>query len=346
MADADDLYDPGPYAPMALAYDEDPKVAALARFGEDAGLCRDLHLAVIRYGNRARTDGLVSTVELRRLAYPLPPDRADQIIEHLADAELIAPVDGATMATAIGSAMPVLWRAINWTKWNRTAEWLARQSEQRSEAGKLGAKVRWERREPARRKARMAGAMAPAKQSPRQNLATSTGTSTDKDNVRTTRTGSEPAPAATDDDFHHQIVALLAGTGHTVTYADAVVIVETMLIGRKPRDPRAYVLRAVRNDPAAAVRLLVRKPERPVVRPALEVLAEDNHGGTDRVAEHAEEARRLLGVQPPERPEGEPDLVAAGEEDDRLARQKARARARDAEPAQADPGVDAELPDW
>jgi hypothetical protein len=105
-------------------------------------------------------------------------------------------------------------------------------------------------------------------------------------------------------------------------------------------------MRVIRNDPAKAVRVLVKTPERPVVRPALEVLAEDNHGGTDRVAEHAEEARRLLGVQPPERPEAErelPDAVAAAEEDDRLARQKARARARDPEP---DPGVDAGLPDW
>jgi hypothetical protein len=110
-------YEPGPYAPMALGYDDDPKVVALVRFGDDAGLCRDLHLAMIRYANRARTDGKVPAIEIRRLAFPLAAEHAERLARYLGEEELIGPLDSdgkaLAMADVIAGAIPSAWRVIS-----------------------------------------------------------------------------------------------------------------------------------------------------------------------------------------------------------------------------------------
>lgn len=46
------------------------------------------------------------------------------------------------------------------------------------------------------------------------------------------------------------------GLGHPVTRAQAAALADAMLDGRHPRDRAAYVLGAIRRDPAAARRLV------------------------------------------------------------------------------------------
>jgi hypothetical protein len=363
-----------PWARMSVGYDGDPKIAGLARFGDDAGLCRDLHLAMIRYSRRNGTDGWVPPTEPGRLAWPLPLHHVMDLVEHLAEAELIA-ADGFDLATAIagGKATAIAdaiaagmangWHVVNYAKWQETAAEVAAYSKAQSERGRLGAEKRWGQhgRAPA-----IAGAIAGAKRSQWQTdgdpMAETESERETTSSRRNAGAPARPAGADDDDDFHHQIVALLHGSGHAVTYAEAVVIAESLLIGRRPRDPRAYVLGSVRKHPAEAVRLLTaRKPtgsrQPPPVNQRCRRCSATDHatqdcpdlGGASAAAGDAAHGAELARKQMAERarPEAdEPDLVAAAEEDDRLARQKAVARARDPEPAEAGPGVDDGLPDW
>jgi hypothetical protein len=80
------------FVKLAVGFDEDPKVVALAKYGDDAGLCRDLYLAMVRYCRRNLTDGLVPEFELMRLAFPLALPRALPLAQHLAAEELITQV--------------------------------------------------------------------------------------------------------------------------------------------------------------------------------------------------------------------------------------------------------------
>jgi hypothetical protein len=142
-----DFYEPGPYAPMALGYDDDPKVVALVQYGDDAGLLRDLHLAMIRYGNRARTDGRVPAIEVRRLAFPLSTDRCEHLARCLAEQRLIVALDSEGVAMAIADvmagAMPHTWAVANYARWNRTRAWMDARHEQHVKAGHRGAEARW-----------------------------------------------------------------------------------------------------------------------------------------------------------------------------------------------------------
>jgi hypothetical protein len=273
---ADDLYQPGPYAPMALAYDEDPKVAALVRFGEDAGLCRDLHLAMIRYSNRAHTDGLVPGPEALRLAWPLPPHRTEEITAHLAEVELIAPAMGGANGDSLAGAMPVAWRVINWEKWNRTKAWLEAQSARKSEAGKKGAETRWTQGKRRRRSRDSAGetrSMAPAMAGAMQELSTSDGTTYGTAMATRTSTGTDKPSSSPDrhpdarargrareddddsapDELTNTIVALLHAHG-PITRDQAAAYRERVLAGRNVEDPARYVIGAIRRDPQGAYR--------------------------------------------------------------------------------------------
>ena len=282
-----DPYDPGPYAPMALAYDEDPKVAALVRFGEDAGLCRDLHLAMIRYTNRAHTDGLVPGPEALRLAWPLPRERAEQITEHLAEVELIAPAMGAANGdhgSSVAGAIPVAWSVINWEKWNRPKAWLEAQSARKSAAGKKGAETRWTQGKRRRRSRDPAGetrSMAPAMAGAMQELSTSDGTSYGTSMATSTSTGTDKPSSSPDrhpdarargrareddddsapDELANTIVALLHAHG-PITRDQAAAYRERVLAGRNVEDPAKYVIGAIRRDPRGAYREAVQAAPR------------------------------------------------------------------------------------
>lgn len=176
-----------PWARMSLGYDDDPLVVALGRFGEDAGLSRDMHLASIRYCRRGGTDGWLPPQEITRLAWPLPYDRALVIVEHLAEVGLIE-ADGydmagamagamasgkrapsAALADAMAAGMANGWRVPNYDKWQETAAEVEAYSKGQAERGRLGAEKRWRRgkaRTPAdghrhggRHSERMAGAI-------------------------------------------------------------------------------------------------------------------------------------------------------------------------------------------
>ena len=77
---------------LAVGFDEDPKVVSLAQFGDDAGLGRDLYLAMCRYCRRGLTDGYVPPWEVSRLAWPLAEQHAQQLAKQLATVELISEV--------------------------------------------------------------------------------------------------------------------------------------------------------------------------------------------------------------------------------------------------------------
>jgi hypothetical protein len=333
------------YIPLDVRWPRTKKVRGLiVRHGLDGLAAWSLYLAMACYCRENLSDGFVPADEIGALAYPLPPDQADGLLKLLLDHRLVGHSDSHSdgHSSSYGDSHSGGYVVRAYVKRNGTRADAVEFAEERARSGRAGAHSRWSTvPHSSRHSSSHSGSQR------LDHAQTESETETESSSARARPPAPAQQPAATDDDdFHHQIVALLASSGHTVTYAEAVVIAETLLIGHKPRDPRPWLLRVIRNDPAKAVRVLVKTPERPVVRPALEVLAEDNHGGTDRVAEHAADARRLLGVQPPERPEAEPDLVAAAEEDDRLARQKARARARDPEPAPAAADVDDGLPDW
>jgi hypothetical protein len=114
------------YAKMFVAFDEDPKVVALAQYGDDAGLARDLYLAMVRYCRRNLSDGLVPKHELMRLAFPLALPSAQRIVSYLVTEELVSEV-------ATG------WLVNAYVKRNGTRV----EAEARSVAGRDNAHRRW-----------------------------------------------------------------------------------------------------------------------------------------------------------------------------------------------------------
>lgn len=281
-----------PWARMSLGYDGDPKVASLARFGGDAGLCRDLHLAMIRYCRRNSTDGWVPLWEPARLAWPLPPDHTAELVEHLAEVELIVPADADSMAPAIAPAKapakalaiapamapaiapaiaPAMggWLVVNYAKWQETAAEIEAYSKAQAERGRRGAAKRWSDGVP------VAGAMAPAI-APATETDGTRHSARDGDrmaererereieaaagSVRNGGAGASPAgahPAAADHfELDGQIIAILHGQGRTIDRADAAAIRRGLLAGKSPRDPGRYVLGIVRKDTAAAMACL------------------------------------------------------------------------------------------
>jgi hypothetical protein len=117
---------PEPYAKMSVGFDDDPKIVALARYGEEAPACRDLYLAMIRYSKRNLTDGFVPTIEVVRLAFPLAEQTAMRLVDHLVSVSLCVPhTDG--------------YAVRNYAKWNGTRM----EALQRRENSRRAALTRW-----------------------------------------------------------------------------------------------------------------------------------------------------------------------------------------------------------
>jgi hypothetical protein len=301
---------------MALSYDDDPKVAALAQFGEDAGLCRDLHLSMIRYANRARTDGLVPAVELRKLAYPLSPERADVIAGYLADVELILDPDGKPLAGPMAVATVQI---ANYAKWNRPRAWLDQLSAERAESGRKGAAVRWTRERARQVSTTGQPGLANGWQEPSgshdspdgKTMATELKQELNPTAARTPAGArAREAEASSDDEggdlrttVENAVLAFMAGAGHPLSRPQAAALIEMTLAGRKPRDPGPYVLATIRKDPAAAARRVTTSRQPP---PARDVLPDARRPGGPAadVAVRAAEARALLAARtnpaPPE----------------------------------------------
>lgn len=77
------------YIKLVVNFADNPKVRALARYGSDAGLARDLYVQMVCHCKELLTDGFVSAEQVGLLVYPLPPDHGNQLAKQLASVGLI-----------------------------------------------------------------------------------------------------------------------------------------------------------------------------------------------------------------------------------------------------------------
>ena len=129
------------YIKLAVGFPRDPKVRRLVSVcGMEAGLARDLYLAMALYCKENLTDGWVPAEEVGALAYPLPLDHANQLAKQLASVELIKEVSK-------GEAQG--WQVLAYLKRNGSKEDAEQLSLVRAEAGRAGG--RKSRKRPAQR---------------------------------------------------------------------------------------------------------------------------------------------------------------------------------------------------
>jgi hypothetical protein len=120
------------YIKLVVGFPRDQKVRALARYGTDAGLARDLYVQMILHCKENLTDGFVPAEEAWALAFPLPPDHADQLAKQLASVGLIKEVSN---PEAPG------WQVCAFLKRNASKEQVEALSEVRAESGRAGGKA-------------------------------------------------------------------------------------------------------------------------------------------------------------------------------------------------------------
>lgn len=113
------------YVKLAVSFADDPKVRALARYGNDAGLARDLFVQMICHCKRLLTDGFVPDEQIGLLVYPLDAEHGKQLAKQLVSTELISEVDGGYVVLAFVSR-------------NGTRADVERISQVRAEAGRKG----------------------------------------------------------------------------------------------------------------------------------------------------------------------------------------------------------------
>ena len=118
------------YIKLVVGFPRDPKVRRLVSVcGMEAGLARDLFVAMALYCKENLTDGWVPAEEVGALAYPLLPDHANQLAKQLASVGLIKE---ASKDEAEG------WQVLAYVKRNGTREDVERLSQVRAEAGRRG----------------------------------------------------------------------------------------------------------------------------------------------------------------------------------------------------------------
>jgi hypothetical protein len=117
------------FVKLATAFPRDPKVRALARYGIDGVLSRDLYVQMILYCRENLTDGFVPAEEVGVLAYPVPADHANQLAKQLASVGLTKEL---TKNGAEG------WEVVAYVKRNGTKADVERLSQVRAEAGRAG----------------------------------------------------------------------------------------------------------------------------------------------------------------------------------------------------------------
>lgn len=116
------------YIKLAVSFPDNPKVRALAQYGTDAGLARDLYVQMCLHCKRLLTDGLVPEYQLALLVYPLDPEHGKQLAKQLASVGLIK-------EEASG------WRVLAYLKRNGSRADVENLSQVRAEAGRAGGKV-------------------------------------------------------------------------------------------------------------------------------------------------------------------------------------------------------------
>lgn len=116
------------YIKVSVTFADDPKVRALARYGPDSGLARDLFIQMICHCKRLLTDGFVPDEQIGLLVYPLDPEHGKQLAKQLASVGLIKEEPGG-------------WQVLAYLKRNGTREDVERLSKVRAEAGRKGGSV-------------------------------------------------------------------------------------------------------------------------------------------------------------------------------------------------------------
>ena len=117
------------YLKLAVGFARDPKVRALARYGVDGILARDLYVQMCLHCKENLTDGFVPAEEVGALAYPLPIDHANQLANQLASV-------GLTKEQSKNEAQG--WQVLAYVKRNGTREDVERLSEVRAASGRKG----------------------------------------------------------------------------------------------------------------------------------------------------------------------------------------------------------------
>jgi len=143
------------YIKLAVAFADDPKVRALARYGPDANLARDLYVQMVCFCKRMLTDGFVPDEQIGLLVYPVDPEHGKQLAKQLASV-------GLTKEEAGG------WQVLAYLKRNGSREDVERLSEVRAQAGRRGGQVS---RKPARQSAAKANRKQVASGALKQNEA-------------------------------------------------------------------------------------------------------------------------------------------------------------------------------
>ena len=134
------------YVKLVVDFADDPKVRALARYGADAGLARDLYVQMVCYCKRMLTDGFVPAEQVGLLVYPLPPEHGNQLAKQLASVGLINEV---SKPEAGG------WQVCAYLARNSSKEDVEQLSKVRAEAGRQGG--RKSRKRPAQRPSKATG---------------------------------------------------------------------------------------------------------------------------------------------------------------------------------------------
>jgi hypothetical protein len=117
------------YIKLIVGFPRDPKVRRLIQYGAEAGLCRDLYVAMVLYCKENLSDGYVPAEEVGVLAYPLPVDHANQLAKQLASVELI---------TEVSNGEQQGWLVNAYLKRNGSKKDVERLSRVRAEAGRKG----------------------------------------------------------------------------------------------------------------------------------------------------------------------------------------------------------------
>jgi len=114
---------------LSVTFADDPKVRALARYGVDGILARDLYVQMCLHCKRLLTDGFVPEEQVGLLSYPLPPEHANQLAKQLASV-------GLTKEASKGEAQG--WQVLAFLKRNGSREDVERLSRVRAESGRKG----------------------------------------------------------------------------------------------------------------------------------------------------------------------------------------------------------------
>jgi hypothetical protein len=178
------------YIKLVTTFPKDPKVRALARFGADAGLARDLYVQMCLYCKEMLSDGFVPAEEIGLLVYPLDPEHGNQLAKQLASV-------GLTKELSKNEAQG--WQVLAYVRRNGTREDTEQLSKVRAQAGRVGGTK--SRKRPAQRSPK-ANSKQVANQSadmlPSNPDSVSVSENQDRDRVSQTPTVSagEPASAA------------------------------------------------------------------------------------------------------------------------------------------------------